>query len=79
MDKPGFTYYDKTYKCYSRLDYVLLSEHLSGDISDIYITEPPRSNGVIDHKAVIVSFRIQNTVRLYEKYLCKQLLWEMLK
>ena len=46
-----------------RLEYVLLSEHLSGDISDIYIPQPQEVMVVIDHKAVIVSFRIKNTAR----------------
>ena len=62
-EKTRFTYYDKTHRCYSRLDYILLSECLSKDIIEIYTTQPPRSNGVIDHKALILTFKIKCKVR----------------
>ena len=53
---PGFTYFDKKSRSYSRIDYILVSEKLLYDLNNVCITQPVKNTNVIDHMALKATY-----------------------
>ena len=57
--KPAHTYYDKSTGQYSRLDYIFISNEFDFDLNNVHMSQPVRENNVIDHSALICTFKIK--------------------
>ena len=55
-----YTYFDKRTKQYSTLDYIFISNDFMFKPIDLAVCQPVRDNNVIDHNALVSTFRVEN-------------------